>query len=318
MMLEGPIDASPIHRRSATRPMDGLLLLDKPVGPSSNQVLQQAKRLFGARKAGHTGTLDPFASGLLPIAFGEATKFSGYLLDSVKVYEATLILGVTTTTGDLTGEVVERARVTVTREETESVVRSFVGPYLQVPPMYSALKRNGVPLYRLARRGESVVREPRNVHVFDLQLIDFQGDEVGVRLRCSKGLYVRVLAEDIGKALGCGASVRSLRRLEVAAFSVSNAVTFEALEQYDVEDFGSLLLPVDSGLEHIPVVLCDQENVGRILRGQSVALTDDALVAGTTVRIYVSEKNQFVGLGRIADGRLQPIRLARADCVKIS
>ena len=305
------------RKRSALN-IDGVLLLDKPEGPSSNQALQQARRLFDAKKAGHSGTLDPFASGLLPISFGEATKFCGLFLDADKVYETTLSLGVRTSTGDVTGEIVERRSVRVSSEQVESVVRSFLGRGQQIPPMYSAIKRDGVPLYKLARRGEIVAREPRPIHLSALQVMRCEDGEVDLRIQCSKGTYIRVLGEDIGNALGCGASLKCLRRIEVAAFDVSASHTLDDIARLEPEHRHAVLLPPDAGLSYIPMTVCAPDSVARVRLGQSVPCSSTDLESAPLIRIYQLENHEFIGLGRVADGNLHPTRLIVPASAKIA
>ncbi len=208
------------RQRGARRAVHGVLLLDKPAGSSSNAALREAQRLYGAAKAGHTGTLDPLATGLLPACFGEATQFSHLLLDSDKAYRASMRLGMTTSTGDLEGAVTSRAPVTVSREDVAAAARRFVGEIMQVPPMYSAIKQGGEPLYRLARAGLDVPRAPRAVVIRELAVLAMAGAEVELAVTCSKGTYIRVLAEDIGRALGCGACLAALRRTGVGGFAL--------------------------------------------------------------------------------------------------
>lgn len=310
------VTASGRRRKGAN--VDGVLLLDKPEGPSSNQVLQQAKRLFDATKAGHAGTLDPFASGLLVIAFGEATKFCGYLLDAEKAYTTTLTVGVKTSTGDLTGDVVMRRAVHVTRTQVDTIVRSFRGNSLQTPPMYSAIKRDGIPLYKLARRGETVVREPRAIVISELQVLRFAEDEIDLHVRCSKGTYIRVLGEDIGEALGCGATLKRLRRTEVASFNVATANTLERLAQMSGDELATALLPPDAGLAYMPRVDCDPASAARLRLGQSVPGLAAGFDTVPHVRVYHTENHEFMGLARIVDGNLHPIRLIVPASAKIA
>jgi tRNA pseudouridine55 synthase len=230
--------------------VDGVLLLDKPVGLSSNDALIKAKRIVNAKKAGHTGTLDPFATGLLPLCFGEATKFSQDLLEADKSYLATVHLGITTTTGDTEGEVLETRDVNVTPEQIEAALARFRGPILQVPPMYSALKRDGKALYEYAREGVTLEREARPVTIHALELVAYDAPNLEIRVTCSKGTYVRVLGEDIGATLGCGAHLNALRRVQVGALTTANMVTLEELQAH--EDPLSLLAPVDALLSSFP------------------------------------------------------------------
>ena len=252
-------------------PVHGVLLLDKPAGMSSTQALAKAKWLLNAEKAGHTGTLDPFATGLLPLCFGEATKYASDLLDADKSYEATVFLGVTTSTGDTEGEVLETREVCVTREQIDKVLSQFNGKISQIPPMYSALKRDGKPLYSYAREGITLERAAREVLIHQIELLEFDGIALKLRLRCSKGTYVRVLGEDIGKALGCGAHLTQLRRTSIAHLSVADAVTLSKLEN-DIEPRSSLLRPVDSLTSMLPAVQLNEDLIRRFMHGQRLAL----------------------------------------------
>lgn len=234
--------------------VDGVLLLDKPGGITSNLALQKARRLLNAAKAGHTGTLDPLATGLLPLAFGEATKFCADLLEADKEYEATLALGVRTSTADAEGEVVETRPVAVTRAQLEAVLARFTGAIEQTPPMHSALKRDGRPLYDYARRGIEIERAPRSVRIARLELLDFDGAGARVLVACGKGTYVRALAEDIGGALGCGAHLAALRRTRVGRMTLEHAVTLAALEAMPAAVRREWLLPVDALLRDLPRV----------------------------------------------------------------
>lgn len=240
--------------------VDGVLLLDKPRGITSNLALQKARRLLNAAKAGHTGTLDPIATGLLPLAFGEATKFSADLLEADKEYEATLALGVRTTTADAEGGVVETGPVAVTRAQLEAVLARFTGTIEQTPPMHSALKRDGRPLYDYARRGIEIERAPRSVRIERLEPLDFDGARARVLVACSKGTYVRALAEDIGAALGCGAHLAALRRTRVGRMTLEHAVTLAALELMPAAVRREWLLPVDALLGDLPRIdLADRQ-----------------------------------------------------------
>lgn len=293
--------------------IDGILLLDKPCGPSSNQALQHAKHLYGAMKAGHAGTLDPLASGLLPVLFGEATKFSSYLLDSKKSYEATIQLGIRTTTGDVTGEVIERNAVECTESAIASAVAAFVGPMLQTPPMHSAIKQGGVPLYRLARRGEVVEREPRSIVVHTIGVTRVSREEIDIQVSCSKGTYIRVLAEDIGARLGCGAAIKHLRRTAVGAFEVADASTFEQIEACGSDPATRLLLPVDAGLKHLPQHAVSHANAARMGQGQAIEAPTTCPFENEPVRVYDIESGRFLGLAGVRDGLLQPLRLVLAS-----
>lgn len=297
------------------RALDGVLLLDKPVGLSSNDALMCAKRLYLAKKAGHTGTLDPLASGLLPLCFGEATKFSQDLLDADKTYEATMRLGVRTSTGDAEGEVLETAAVEVERAEIETVCERFVGEIVQVPPMYSALKRDGKPLYAYARAGQVVEREGRAVTIRALEIIDWARPDVTFRVTCSKGTYVRTLAEDIGAALGCGAHLVALRRTGVGALTLEHAVTLDALSEMDVPARDAILQPVDALLSTFVPLQLEEEAARRFQQGQRLrlaelgALDDVASGKSVRVRVYRQSDGALLGVARAGDGVLAPERL---------
>jgi len=252
------------------RRLDAALLLDKPVGLSSNATLQAAKRLFRATKAGHAGTLDPLASGLLLVLFGDATKFAGMLLEADKVYLALLRLGSTTTTGDAEGEVTARRPVAVSDTQIEAALARFRGKILQLPPMFSALKFEGRPLYALAREGKTVERSPREVVIHELELVSLRGDLLELRVRCSKGTYVRSLAEDIGAALGTGAHLAGLRRTSVGALSLDDATSLEALEAMTEVERERTLLPLDALLRDLPRLDCSAAQEARFRNGQAI------------------------------------------------
>ncbi|HEX5802263.1 MAG TPA: tRNA pseudouridine(55) synthase TruB [Azospira sp.] len=291
----------PARRR--WRRVDGVLLLDKPSGITSNDALQKARRFFSAEKAGHTGTLDPMASGLLPVCFGEATKFSADLLDADKTYEATLRLGVTTTTADAEGEVVETRPVAVAEADLRAVLPRFTGAISQVPPMYSALKRDGRPLYELARQGIEVEREARAVTIHALVLLAFSGVDVSLRVSCSKGTYIRTLAEDIGAALGCGAHLTALRRTRVGPLDLANARTLGAIEACEESARDALLLPVDTLLRGLVAVELDAAATQRFANGNPVAGEVDG-----PCRVYAD--GRLLGLGRgDGAGLIHPKRL---------
>lgn len=289
------------------RPISGVLLLDKPAGYSSNQALQCTKRLFQAAKAGHTGNLDPFATGLLPLCFGEATKFSQTLLDADKVYRATLKLGVTTSTGDTEGEITSTSSVTASQLEIERVLQAFTGEISQTPPMHSALKHQGKPLYEYARAGVEIERKSRNVHIYALQLNRFEGDQLVITVSCSKGTYIRVLAEDIGRMLGCGAHLTGLRRLATGGFLLEQSVTLEKLEALNEMERDLLLLPVDALLQDLPQVELDADSAHYFQQGQPIWKSGSHHTTGL-LRVYQSS-GRFLGLGEMQDGRIAPKRL---------
>lgn len=295
------------------RRVDGVLLLDKPIGLSSNHALQKARRLLLAEKGGHTGTLDPLATGLLPLCFGEATKFSHDLLDADKTYEATVKLGERTDTGDAEGNIIDRSPVLVDEATVRSVLGRFVGPQTQIPPMYSALKRDGVPLYKLAREGVEVERQPRQITISLLEFVRFECPVLEFRVRCSKGTYVRVLSEDIGAALGCCAHLVALRRTTVGRLDLTRAVTLERLEEAVSTGTGEgLLQPVDSLLADFPAASMDAEaSLGFCNGNPAPGLFDVGFSAGQRFRVYFGDR--FLGLGECDhEGRLQPKRLVRA------
>lgn len=289
--------------------VDGVLLLDKSSGMTSNDALQKARRLFSAAKAGHTGTLDPLASGLLPLCFGEATKFAADLLDADKAYHAELLLGVTTTTGDAEGEVLESRPVpAIEAEQLEAVLARFRGPIRQVPPMYSALKRDGRPLYELARQGIEVEREARDVVIHSLVVEHFAGSVLHLAVDCSKGTYIRSLAEDIGSTLGCGAHLTGLRRTRVGDLRLEQAVSLEALQGMAEEVRGACLQPLDSLLQSLPAVDLDAMAAARFCHGNPVALVGGG--AGKT-RVYAA--GRLLGLGDATGDELRPKRLLRQE-----
>lgn len=290
-------------------PVDGVLLLDKPVGMTSSTAVGRARWLLGARKAGHTGTLDPLASGLLPIALGEATKFAADLLDADKAYEARLRFGVTTTTGDGEGEVTARRPVAFGGDELDTVLSRFTGSIEQVPPMHSALKRDGRPLYEMARAGREVERQPRRVRIERLQLLSRDGDEAVLAVECSKGTYVRVLAEDLGAALGCGAHLSGLRRTRVGSLALDRAVTAEQLESLSLPARRVALLPVDALLAGLPRIELADDAAERFAQGQRLPLRRPP---APRVRVYRSG-GRLLGTARITeDGVLAPQRLVHA------
>ena len=288
------------------RPVHGVLLLDKPLGLSSNHALQAAKRLLCAEKAGHTGTLDPLATGLLPLCFGEATKFSQTLLDADKAYEATVRLGIRTDTCDAEGEVIAQHDVAVSREQLLAAIECFRGPIDQVPPMHSALKVAGKALYQYAREGITLERKARRVTIFAIELIDFDGTTARIHVDCSKGTYIRTLADDIGQHLGCGAHLSGLRRTRIGAFTLEGGVTLDALEACPPEAREGLLARADALLAALPALALSAVEATGVLHGQRVPM---AGAASGDHRLYAGE--QFIGLGRLIEGVLHPVRLVR-------
>jgi len=287
--------------------VDGVLLLDKPLGLTSNDALQKARRLFSAAKGGHTGTLDPLATGLLPLCFGEATKFSADLLDADKTYEAVLKLGVTTDSGDAEGAVTGTVAVDIPESAILSVLPRFIGNIQQIPPMHSALKRDGRPLYELARQGIEVERAPRAVTVHAIDCLGFAGGLLTLRVACSKGTYIRVLAADIGQALGCGAHLTALRRTRVGDLDLAGAVTLAELEALDEAGRAGCLQPVDALLRSLPVVMVAGEDAERFRHGNPVDLQPGL---GGKIRVYAD--GRLIGVGEPgSDGRLWPKRLVQ-------
>ncbi len=296
------------------RDVDGILLLDKPLGLSSNKALQAARHVFKANKAGHTGSLDPLATGLLPICFGEATKFSAFLLEAAKHYRAECRLGVVTSTGDAEGEVLETRPVAVTLEQVESVLPRFRGRIQQIPPMHSALKHQGERLYNLARKGIEVEREPREVEIHALETVEFDGDRLLLDIHCSKGTYVRTLVEDIGEALGCGASLSALERTGVEPFRDQRRYTLDQLreirEQQGDAALLDCLLPIEAALADWPEIELSSAMSFYLKQGQPVQVPGAPLEGLLRLR---GEGEGFLGVGQILDdGRVAPKRLLKA------
>jgi tRNA pseudouridine55 synthase len=298
------MNQSPRRRRDLD-PIDGVLLLDKDPGESSNAALQAARHLLEARKAGHTGTLDPLASGLLPITLGEATKFSADLLEADKTYEATLALGVRTSTGDAEGEVLARMPPACTREQFESALARFRGEILQVPPMHSALKRDGRPLYEYARAGIELERPARAVRIDTLRLLQWDPAAPRIEIACGKGTYIRTLAQDIGEALGCGASLSALRRTRVGATDLSQSVTLGKLRAMTLAARRGCLLAVDALLAGLPEVRLEAGEEARFGQGQALAYRG---APWARVRVYGAQ-GRLLGLAACEGGRLLPRRL---------
>jgi tRNA pseudouridine55 synthase len=304
-----------VARRRKGRDIHGVLVLDKPRGITSNACLQRAKRALYAAKAGHTGSLDPLATGVLPLCFGEATKLSRFLLDADKEYDSTFVLGVTTSTGDAEGEVVAQADASeVTRQEVEQLLTGFRGEIEQTPPMYSALKHQGQPLYKLARAGIEVERKSRRVTIYGFEILDFEAGQrahLKVNVRCSKGTYIRSLAEDIGKLLGCGGHVSELRRTRAGNYALEQCIGLDKLEQLaaeqDLAQLKALMLPVDSAIAGMPTVVLPEVSGYYLRQGQAVLA---AHMPTTGLVRIVEESGEFLGVGEILDdGRLTPRRL---------
>ncbi|WNC69976.1 tRNA pseudouridine(55) synthase TruB [Thalassotalea nanhaiensis] len=306
-------------KRRKGRQIDGVLLLDKPYEMSSNSALQATKRIYFANKAGHTGALDPLATGMLPICFGEGTKFSQFLLDIDKTYIVTAKLGIRTTTSDADGEIVAEKPVNVTDAELLPALDSFRGDSKQVPSMYSALKHKGQPLYKYAREGITIEREARDITVFRLDLLRFEGDEVDLEIHVSKGTYIRTIIDDLGELLGCGAHVSMLRRTAVGNYPIDKMVTMEHLETLlnDAKEQGispsevldPLLLPMDSAVYILDSVTVDDESARYLRFGNPVSIKS-APATDTLLKVYVGDEQEFIGVGIINDdGMLAPKRI---------
>ena len=306
-------------RKKRGRPIDGVILLNKSAGMSSNDALQKAKRMLFAQKAGHTGSLDPLATGVLPLCFGEATKFSQYLLNADKRYRSTFRLGMTTDTSDADGETLTEVDArAVTREQVEEALEQFRGEISQIPSMYSALKHNGTPLYKLAREGITVERQPRHVTIYSLELLDFRSGhaaEVDVDVSCSKGTYIRSIAEDLGNVLGCGAHVKALHRSEAGPFKEADSITLDAL--YDErgeqgpEVLDHHLMPMDTPVADLAALILPDDSahyfrMGNPVMDHGVFRAGDV---GDKVRVFI-ESGDFLGMGELTDdGRVAPKRL---------
>ena len=295
-----------MQKKSLKREIDGVFLLNKPLGFSSNQALKKIQWLFNAKKAGHTGTLDPMASGLLPICIGEATKFSHRLLEANKTYIATIQLGVTTTTGDQEGEVVNQKDVVLKPNQLEETLQKFTGDITQIPPMFSALKFEGKPLYEYARQGIEIERKSRQVTIYDITLNKIEESIVILEVSCSKGTYIRTLAEDIGHALGCGAYLKGLERTQTGNFQLSDALTIEAIEAMSMASREKTLLPVDALLEGLSSIELTLTETEAIKKGQAIDFNGKN---DNELRLY-GVSGQFLGVGQPdLQGRLFPKRL---------
>ncbi len=287
--------------------ISGVLLLDKPLGYSSNQALQKVKILYQAAKAGHTGTLDPLATGLLPLCFGEATKFAHFLTDADKVYVATVKLGITTNTGDAEGEVLSTKAVNVTQAKFEQACAQFVGEISQIPPMYSALKHEGKAMYEYARAGVEIERAARVITIHSIALNSFADDVATITVKCSKGTYIRTLAEDIGNVLGCGAHLIGLRRTATANYTIAQAVTMDQFVAMSESERTLALLPPDSAVQYLPEIILDADSAFYLQQGQAV--WQSGLIPKGLLRLYTEQK-VFIGLGeQQSDGKITPRRL---------
>jgi tRNA pseudouridine55 synthase len=291
--------------------IDGILLLDKPISLTSNAALQRVKRLFCAKKAGHTGSLDPLATGMLPICFGEATKVSQFLLDSDKHYQVGVTLGVKTTTGDSEGDIIATKPVDVTEAQINHILNQFIGTLQQIPPMFSAVKYQGKPLYELARKGIEIERKPRTIKIHSIQLISCKDNKFNFDVHCSKGTYVRTLVEDMGEQLGCGAHVSSLCRSSVVPYEKNKMYTMEALEELQqhqgTDALLKCLLPIDTSVQHFPIVKLSSAATFYVRTGQPVIVPHLPLEGWT--RLF-SDDGIFMGIGEVLDdGRVAPRRL---------
>lgn len=293
--------------RRPKKNISGVLLLDKPLGYSSNQALQKIKLLYQAAKAGHTGTLDPLATGLLPLCFGEATKFAHFLTDADKVYIATVKFGITTNTGDAEGQVLSVKDVHIGKMQLEQVCSQFLGVISQVPPMYSALKHEGKAMYEYARAGVEIERAARTVTIHHIEINAFDRDVATITVKCSKGTYIRTLAEDIGAQLGCGAHLIGLRRTSTANYHINQAITIAQFEAMSEAQRFLLLRPVDSAVAHLPEIQLDGDSAFYLQQGQ--AIWQSGNIPEGLIRLY-SEQGEFLGLGeQQSDGKIAPKRL---------
>lgn len=296
-----------MSKRKSGRNVNGIILLDKRLGVSSNRALQEVRRLFNANKAGHTGSLDPLATGLLPLCFGEATKVSAMMLDDNKRYQAVVKLGVMTDTGDAEGEIIEQKPVPeLTQQLIEDCLNGFVGEIDQVPPMYSALKHNGRKLYELAREGKTVERKARRISIFELKLLDSTADSLTLDVFCSKGTYIRSLAEDIGHKLGCGGTITALRRTQSGQFKLEDALTIEQCQAMSLEQLTAGLLAVDQPLCDVPIIELSEQQAVLIKHGQQIQHGTETIQG--LVRMY--SEQVFLGLGELLlNGRLVPKKI---------
>jgi tRNA pseudouridine55 synthase len=304
-----------MSKRKSGHNIHGVLLLDKRPGISSNKALQEVRRLFNANKAGHTGSLDPLATGLLPLCFGEATKVSAMMLEDNKRYQVVVQLGIMTDTGDMEGVVIDtKPAPALSIDDIKACLKKFTGKMDQVPPMYSALKHNGKKLYELAREGKIVERKARRINIFELKLLDFSKDKLTLNVLCSKGTYIRSLAEDIGHYLGCGGTVKELRRLQAGQFSIKNATTIEQLTAMDKQSLLLCLIKVDKPLDVLPAVQLSYKQATHIKYGQSLTFKEENFQG--IVRLYNS--GVFLGLGEmLLDGKLAPKKLFNLSNEKV-
>ncbi len=289
-----------------------MILLDKPLGLSSNQAMQRVKHLYQAEKAGHTGSLDPLATGLLPICLGEATKFANFLLDADKSYLAHVRLGIKTSTADAEGEIIQQKAVHIEQTQLQQVLKQFEGEIRQTPPIYSALKVDGKPLYAYARAGQQVEIKARLVNIHQLELVSWQAEQLVLQVTCSKGTYIRTLAQDIGEQLGCGAHLSALRRLSTGNFNIQQAYTLEDLSRMNLSQLDALLLPVDVKMQHLAKISLTEQQANSILHGQPIATEQDFKI-NEIIRLY-KNRGEFIGLAEcLTLGKLNPKRLIRQN-----
>ncbi|PJO78809.1 tRNA pseudouridine(55) synthase TruB [Neisseria brasiliensis] len=298
-----------MNTKPSKRPINGVLLLDKPEGLSSNTALQKARRLYRAEKAGHTGVLDPLATGLLPVCFGEATKFAQYLLDADKAYTATMKLGEASTTGDAEGEIIDTARADISLQEFQTACAALTGPIRQVPPMFSALKHEGKPLYEYARKGFVIERKPRDITIYSIDIQEFSAPKAVINVRCSKGTYIRTLSEDIAKHIGTFAHLTALRRTETAGFTIAQSHMLEQLADLSEAERDALLLPCDVLVQHLPKITLNDRAVEMLKFGQRPQFTEN-IEHEQPIRVY-NQQGEFIGLVEYqqAIGRLKALRL---------
>lgn len=302
-------------RKRKGRDIQGVLLLDKPQGMTSNDVLQKVKRIFNAQKAGHTGALDPLATGMLPICFGESTKFSQYLLDSDKRYRVIARLGQRTDTSDADGQLIEERAITINLTDIQQALGNFIGDIMQIPTMFSALKHQGRPLYEYAREGITIEREARPITVYENRFIRFDNNELELEIHCSKGTYIRTIIDDLGEVLGCGAHVIYLRRLQVSNYPADKMVPLSYLQDHleNIDHLESFLMPIDSPVQDYPKIVLTTEQGRDILLGRSLTISnyDNSCLLTNLVRIYQQE--QFIGVGELNNMILSPKRLIQTE-----
>lgn len=302
-----------MNTKPAKRSVNGVLLLDKPEGLSSNTALQKARRLYRAEKAGHTGVLDPLATGLLPVCFGEAAKFAQYLLDADKAYTATMKLGEASSTGDAEGEIVATGRSDITLEEFQTACTALTGPIRQVPPMFSALKHEGKPLYEYARKGIVIERKPRDIIIYSIDIQEFAAPKAVIDVRCSKGTYIRTLSEDIAKHIGTFAHLTALRRTETAGFTIAQSHTLEQLTDLSEAGRDARLLPCDVLVQHLPKITLNDRAVEMLKFGQRPQFAE-TVSNQQPIRVY-DKQGRFIGLAEYQKdtGRLKPLRLMNTE-----